>query len=115
MELEIAALSRVGSRARNEDACGWWTGSGTSFCVVSDGAGGHRGGEVASKLIVSETRLWFREHSECSGRAIEAALRHANEVLVREQKNNADIDDMRATAVVLAVDSVARCAAWGHL
>jgi PPM family protein phosphatase len=115
MELEIAVLSRPGGRSVNEDACGWWSCDLVSFCVVSDGAGGHRGGEVASKLIVKEMLGWFRERPECDAGALEAALRYANEALVREQRNNADVGDMRATAVVLAIDSLRQSAAWGHL
>jgi serine/threonine protein phosphatase PrpC len=115
MELEIAVLSRAGGRSVNEDACGFWSGSGMSFCVVSDGAGGHQGGEVASKLIVKEMLGWFRERQECNGAAIEAALRYANEALVNAQRTNPHIDDMRATVVVLAIDSARQSAAWGHL
>src|SRR5215210_4229530 len=106
MELEIAVLSRPGARAVNEDACGWWSSGDVSFCVVSDGAGGHRGGEVASKLIVKEMLGWFRERPEGDAQALEAALRYANETLVREQRSHSEIGDMRATAVVLAIDSV---------
>jgi PPM family protein phosphatase len=115
MELEIAVLSRQGGRAVNEDACGWWSSGDMSFCVLSDGAGGHRGGEVASKLIVKEMLSWFRERPEGDAQALEAALRYANEALVREQQTHVEVGDMRATAVVLAVDSVRRSAAWGHL
>ena len=48
MELEIAVLSRQGGRAVNEDACGWWSSGDMSFCVLSDGAGGHRGAGCGS-------------------------------------------------------------------
>jgi serine/threonine protein phosphatase PrpC len=115
MELEIAVLSRQGGRAVNEDACGWWSSDAVSFCVVSDGAGGHRGGEVASKLIVKEMLGWFRERPEGDAKSLEAALRYANEALIREQRSNPDVGDMRATAVVLAIDSARESASWGHL
>ena len=44
LDVHTAHLSRVGGRKRNEDACGFWTGNGCSFAIVSDGAGGHGGG-----------------------------------------------------------------------
>lgn len=115
MQLEIAVLSRAGGRQTNQDACGFWSGPGVCFCVVADGAGGHRGGDVASKLVVQETLGWFRERHDCSGTAIEAAMRNANEVVVRTQQANDDIGDMRTTAVVLAVDFEHGLATWGHL
>lgn len=116
MELEIAVLSRPGGRTVNEDACGFWSGADVCFCVVSDGAGGHGGGDVASKLVVQEALAAFRDkHEECNGDAVEAAMRIANEALVREQGSRVELADMRATVVVLAIDFDREYAAWGHL
>ena len=115
MQLEIAVLSRAGGRQTNQDACGFWSGPGVCFCVVADGAGGHRGGDVASKLVVQETLGWFRERHDCSGVAIDAAMRNANEIVVRTQELNDEIGDMRTTAVVLAIDFEHELATWGHL
>jgi serine/threonine protein phosphatase PrpC len=83
--------------------------------VVADGAGGHRGGDVASKLVVQETLGWFRERHECSGDAVEAAMRNANEKVVSMQQTNDEIGDMRTTAVVLAIDFERELATWAHL
>jgi serine/threonine protein phosphatase PrpC len=115
MELEIAVLSRTGGRSVNEDACGFWSGPGVCFCVVSDGAGGHGGGDVASKLVVQEALGWFRERHDCSPEAIEAAMRSANELVVKEQGSSRQVADMRATVVVLAIDFAHELASWGHL
>jgi PPM family protein phosphatase len=115
MQLEIAVLSRTGGRSHNEDACGFWTGEDICFCVVSDGAGGHRGGDVASKVVVHEALSCCRELNECNGRAIGRALAVANEALVREQRSTSEFPDMRATAVILAIDFARAFAVWGHL
>ena len=115
MELEIAVLSRTGGRAVNEDACGFWPGGDACFCVVSDGAGGPGGGDVASKLVVREVLGRFREGGECSAAAIGEALHGANEVLVTAQQSGGEVADMRATVVVLAIDLAREVALWGHL
>jgi serine/threonine protein phosphatase PrpC len=115
MEVEIAALSNRGGRALNEDTCGWWSSPGLAFCVVSDGAGGHRGGEVASKLVVEHTLGSLRATQECSVQGIAAALRRANGHLVTRQRSETALNDMRATAVVLALDCRRQSAAWAHL
>ncbi len=115
MELEIAVLSRTGGRSVNEDACGFWSGPGVCFCVVSDGAGGHGGGDVASKLVVQTALGFFREQHDCSADGIETALRLANEILVKEQGSERQLANMRATGVVLAVDFGHDVASWGHL
>ena len=115
MRLEISVLSKPGGRAVNEDAFGFWAGSGVCFCVVCDGAGGQGGGDVASKLAVRTTLAWFQDDPQCSGQAIEAALASANQAIIEHQETASRLANMRATAVVLAVDSVNRAAAWGHL
>jgi serine/threonine protein phosphatase PrpC len=115
VRLEISVLSKPGGRAVNEDAYGFWAGDGTCFCVLCDGAGGHGGGDVASKLAVSTALAWFQDAPECSGAAIEAALGSANRAIMRQQGTETRLANMRATAVVLAVDATRRSAAWGHL
>jgi PPM family protein phosphatase len=115
MRLEISVLSKPGGRAVNEDAYGFWAGSGGCFCVLCDGAGGQGGGDVASKLAVSTTLAWFQDRPECSTAAIADALDTANRAIMRQQGTERRLANMRATAVVLAIDPTARSAAWGHL
>lgn len=115
MRLEISVLSKPGGRATNEDAFGFWAGAGVCFCVVCDGAGGQGGGDVASKLAVGAALAWFQGAPTCSGQAIEAALDSANRAIMEQQETESRLANMRATAVVLAVDSANRTAAWGHL
>ena len=115
MQLEILVLSKTGGRQVNEDACGFWSAPDACFCVLSDGLGGHYGGDVASKLVVRHTLDWFRETPECSALAVEAALRTANLAIMQEQRRDPQLASMRATAVVLAVDTANGMAIWGHL
>lgn len=115
MQLEISVLSNPGGRERNEDACGFWTGSTCSFSVVSDGAGGHGGGDVASKLAVRMILSSLREDPSCNARAIDTALTIAHQAIVAQQGTREELSAMRATATVLAIDTVRRQAVWGHV
>jgi PPM family protein phosphatase len=117
MQLEVSVLSNPGGRERNEDAYGFWTGGGGCFCVVSDGAGGHGGGDVASKLAVRVILSAFQESPECSGAAIDAALTSAHRAIVAQQRAQSPgpLAGMRATATVLALDTIGRTALWGHV
>jgi serine/threonine protein phosphatase PrpC len=117
VRLEVSVLSKPGGRKLNEDAYGIWSSqtTGACFCALSDGAGGHGGGDVASKLAVEHMLGWFQQCPEVSGDGIEAALEIANRAVIDRQKQDARLADMRATAVVLAIDSPAMLACWGHL
>ncbi len=115
MKLEVVALSKPGGRQSNEDACGVWSAHDACFCVLSDGAGGHGGGDVASKLTVRHALDWFRSAPQASAGGIDGALRAANQGIIDEQARNSRVRDMRATAVVLAVDTARAAACWGHI
>lgn len=117
MQLRVSYLSKPGDRSVNEDACGFWshTLTGACFCVVSDGAGGHGGGDVASKLVVEHVLSWFHARPQCTPAAVDAALRTANDILLDRQHDEIRLADMRATAVVLALDVRRGIAVWGHL
>ena len=115
MELETAVLSRQGGRDYNEDACGYWTSDSLGCWVLSDGAGGHGGGDVASKLAVSTILRDFSLAPCMSGAAILESLRHANRIVIEHQHDQRRLKDMRATAAVLLIDPSARTAMWGHV
>lgn len=115
MQFEVSVLSNPGGRERNEDACGFWTGDGGCFCVVSDGAGGHGGGDVASKLAVRVILTSFQEHPAFTGAAINDALVGAHRAIVAHQATAEALRGMRATATVLAIDTVHHTAVWGHV
>jgi serine/threonine protein phosphatase PrpC len=115
MELKISVLSKPGGRAVNEDAYGFWAGPDCWFCALSDGVGGHAGGDVASKLVVQQIMAWFYRQPDASGDNIAAALRAANAALVAEQRRCPELADMRATILVLALDTRRATAIWGHI
>lgn len=117
MQLDIASLSKAGGREVNEDACDSYNSltTGICCCVLSDGLGGHYGGDVASKLVVQHALDGFRKKPECSAQAIEALLHVADDAIVQAQQQDKKLKDMRATAVVLTVDTNCNQAYWGHI
>ena len=116
MQVEIVSLSKTGGREVNEDACDSVSlTTGMCCCILSDGLGGHYGGEVASKLAVQHVLDGFREKPECSSQAIEALLHIADDAIVQEQQHDEKLKHMRATAVVLTIDTNHHQAYWGHI
>lgn len=115
MQLNILTLSKAGGRSVNEDASGIWASDYACFCVLSDGAGGHGGGDVASKLVVKRVLDWFRLQPDCSSQTVAAAITSANRNVIEEQGRDPHLGDMRATALVLAIDTWRDIGWWGHL
>ncbi len=52
---------------------------------------------------------------ECSAGAIECAIRAAQDGILAAQRSGDGVAHMRATAVVLAIDTVRAVGQWGHL
>lgn len=112
--VELAILSRPGGRSYNEDACGHWHADGRLCCVVADGAGGHGGGDIASKLVV-------RHIIEQSASAplqrvdeVQDLLIDTNTQLRRHRGEAEGTRDMHSTVVALFIDLERGEALWGH-
>ncbi len=115
MELKVAVLSRTGGRERNEDACGFWSSDGRGCYVLADGAGGHGGGDVASRIAVETVLGNFALAPEVSSRSVKQGIEHAQEAILSRQRIDAAVSDMRSTLVLLQIDMTRRQASRGHL
>jgi serine/threonine protein phosphatase PrpC len=115
MQLEIAMLSKTGGRKVNEDACDYRSAAEVCCCVLSDGLGGHYGGDVASKLVVTSTLDTFRKKPACNQQTVEALLRAGDDAITQVQRQNRVLRQMRATGVILLVDTEGNSAVWGHI
>ncbi len=115
IQFELGILSRVGGRSSNEDACAHWNDGHRLACVVADGAGGHGGGDVASRLAVQYLieRYARGELDEVGG--IEPALRAASEEIRRRRADAPGQAQMHTTVVGLFVDMATMAATWGHV
>lgn len=115
LELYTCYLSETGGRQRNEDACGFWT-TGISGCwILSDGAGGHGSGDVASQLVVKTTLQSFRDDQTVSPESATLLLQAAQDAVVHEKSNDSAHANMHATATVLLIDKHQETAVWGHV
>lgn len=115
MECRVSAFSRAGGREHNEDACGYVEKNGMACCVLADGAGGHEGGEVASRICVQAVLDEFIIAPEVSTEALNGMLHNANQAVLRQQEAEPELADMRSTLVVLLFDPYRRAAVWGHV
>lgn len=114
MQIELALMSERGGRSYNEDACGHWHSERHLCCVLADGAGGHGGGDIASKLAVSHVLQGYANLPAHHPQALEALLRDTNRELLAHRAGNPQLRNMHSTVVVLSIDLQERTALWGH-
>ncbi len=114
LQLEVATMTRRGGRKHNEDACGHWHSAGHLCCVVADGAGGHGGGDRASRLAVDSILGRFAAAPELSESFIEGLIAETNRSIIRHRADNAAVQDMYSTVVALTVDLELAAGRWVH-
>ena len=83
-------------------------------CFVADGAGGHGGGDVAAKLVVSHIIEQASLAPLARADEVQDLLIDANAHLRRHQADSATTKDMHSTVVALFVDLNGQEALWGH-
>lgn len=114
LALEVALMSDRGGRKYNEDACGHWHSKRHLCCVLADGAGGHGGGDIASRLAVQELISRFSLQPSERASELEGLLRTTNDVLISERVPGTARQDMHSTVVCLVIDFVQHRAHWAH-
>ena len=90
-------------RAVNQDAY-YLPEAGESFAVVADGMGGHKAGEVASAMAVSEFTRWLRCAPVPTEETVNYAVHEANRIIHRTAQHEADKSNMGTTLVSVWVD-----------
>jgi serine/threonine protein phosphatase PrpC len=114
LTVSLAALSQTGQRECNEDAFGYWEGADSLVAVLCDGAGGHGGGQTASRAAVTHVLEAFALHPEVSLNALQWLVQGANGAVVAQQVAGTLTADMRTTIVVLLLDLQSGAALWAH-
>jgi PPM family protein phosphatase len=115
LTLDVALLSEQGGRSYNEDACGHWRSEHQLCCVLADGAGGHGGGDIASKLAVRDLVGRFSAAPTRDGPALAVLLRQTNDALREERTPGTTRQDMHSTVVCLVIDFQGHRAHWAHV
>jgi len=115
LALQVEWLSNRGGRNYNEDACGHWH-SATQLCaVLADGAGGHGGGDIASRLTVRELVSLFAQQPTTNSEELALRLRAVNEAVIHAREPGTAQQDMHSTVVCLVVDFADGHAHWAHV
>jgi len=103
MKLKAFAQTDIGmKRKTNQDS--FASDDAIGVFVVADGMGGHRGGEVASKLAVDVIRKYCSENKEMAGRELlDKAVNVSCREIYMASKGNEELAGMGTTVVALLV------------
>ena len=112
ISFQTGRLSNRGGREINQDSCGHLMLEDGACWVVADGLGGHRGGEVASRLAVETILSSFRQNRALTPEAMESHLLAAHNAIIEKQRQDMQLHNCRTTAVVLVSDY--QSALWAH-
>lgn len=114
--ITLASASSIGRRRTNEDDLRCGQVESAWYAVLADGAGGHRGGAIASARAVQalEARS-IAGLADWSPEALDKALHAAHATVLMGQENTAINDRMLTTVVALWVDAERQQALWSHV
>jgi serine/threonine protein phosphatase PrpC len=113
--LQVEWLSERGGRPYNEDACGHCRCANQLCAVLADGAGGHGGGDIASRLAVRELVTLFAQRQTSTADELALRLRAVNDAMISARQPDTAQQDMHSTVVCLVIDVVDGRAHWAHV
>jgi len=106
LRLNIGNYSDVGkTREINEDYFGSFSGSFGNLLLVCDGMGGHKGGEIASRLSVETISNYFEKLKDNYNisEEINKSLEASNTSIILKAEEDLELTDMGSTVVLVLV------------
>lgn len=115
MLITTSTIARQGSRDYNEDAHGDAELMAGRCIVVADGAGGHRGGAVASRIVIDSILLNLASVAAWTEEAMTAAIDAAGAAVRERQQQESLLREMSSTVALLCIDASSATARCAHL
>lgn len=105
IRIEAASFSHQGGRDYNEDALGDCEAVGAlRLFVLTDGAGGQGGGDVAARTAVAAAQSAFRQLPVFSADTVRHCIQQAHQAVVAKQKAEARLARMASTLVLVLIN-----------
>ncbi len=113
--LKWTRITDIGKRTTNQDTVGEAFNDPLACFVVADGAGGHEGGEVASRVVVAAVLDHFDRDPGFGPDSLLAYAASASDEVAARKRENPRFADMSTTVAALMVDCEHAQALWAHL
>lgn len=115
LSLQVHERSDIGHRAENQDHSACQHVGDYLVCALADGAGGHRGGEVAAAKAVRAFLNAFALCPTLDPRQLLGLAHQANRAVLDTQQLHPALADMHTTLCVLVLNRKAAQATWLHV
>ena len=116
IEVRASMRSIIGGRSENEDKVAVEHVGEDWVCVLSDGAGGHGGGAIASEIAVGRILEGFRARPARDPSDLRELILDAHDAIISTQgRMQGPAAGMHATLVVFALNTTSNSAIWGHV
>lgn len=115
IDLAWTRINEIGKRPTNQDTVGEAFNDPLACFVVADGAGGHEGGEIASRVVVDAILDCFRSAPAFGPDALLGYAACASTEVAKRKKREPGLADMSTTVAALLVDRACGQALWAHL
>jgi serine/threonine protein phosphatase PrpC len=115
IDLSWTRINEIGKRATNQDTVGEAFHDPLACFVLADGAGGHEGGEIASRVVVDAILACFKERPAFGPEALLGYAECASGEVARRKQAEPRYADMSTTVASLLIDRARGQALWAHL
>lgn len=115
MQITTHAICEQGARPYNDDAFADAELMAGRCVAVADGAGGHRGGAVASRIVTDTIMLHLAAAPQWTDAVLIGAVDAASAAVRARQRVDAHLREMSSTVTLLCLDMAQSVARWTHL